>query len=102
MTGGEPFAFAGLWEHWTHEDNDVYSCAIITTEANAFMETIHNRMPVILSPDDCDQWLENGGTGHLKPYTGEGLAAYPITTEVNNPKHDTPNIIEPVQSFERR
>ena len=100
MADGEPFAFAGLWEHWTHEGNDVYSCAIITTKANTFMATIHNRMPVILSPDCYDQWLESGGTTQLKPCTDDLLDAYPITTEVNNPRNDTPRIIEPVEANE--
>ena len=96
MANGAPFAFAGLWEHWKYEDNEIYSCSIITTEANAFMAAIHNRMPVILSPDGYDHWLESGGTTQLKPCADELLDAYPITTEVNNPRNDNSSIIETV------
>jgi putative SOS response-associated peptidase YedK len=54
----EPFAFAGLSEHWQRGDQVIDSCSIITTEPNELMEGIHDRMPVILSPDDCELWLE--------------------------------------------
>ncbi len=47
-----PFAFAGLWEHWTAPDgSEILSCTIITTQPNSLLESIHNRMPVILHPD---------------------------------------------------
>lgn len=56
----EPLALAGLWEHWIPpgSSEEVRSFTIITTNANAFMEPIHERMPVILSDADMDCWLD--------------------------------------------
>lgn len=55
----QPFAFAGLWEHWKPaEGESLETCTIITTEPNDLMAPIHNRMPVILAPAAYDQWLD--------------------------------------------
>jgi putative SOS response-associated peptidase YedK len=59
MASGQPFAFAGLWEVWQSPDGSVIpSATIITTQPNSLMETIHNRMPVILAPDTYTRWLD--------------------------------------------
>lgn len=100
-----PFGFAGLWESWEGADHShVESCTILTTEPNAVMEPIHNRMPVILAPDDYDTWLQPEEAdrrqllGLLGPYEGNSLRATPISTWVNNPKHDDPRCVEPVDA----
>jgi putative SOS response-associated peptidase YedK len=56
------FAFAGLWEHWEHQQETVYSCAIITTAANSKIVPIHDRMPVIIKPDLYNYWLDRKNT----------------------------------------
>ena len=98
-----PFAFAGLWEHWQPAEGDVIeSCTIITTEPNELMSPIHNRMPVILVPASYDQWLDptfqhiEPLNALLRPYPSEELTAYPVSTLVNNPRHDVPQCLEPV------
>jgi len=98
-----PFAFAGLWEHWKPTEGEpIESCTIITTEPNDLMASIHNRMPVILAPASYDQWLDptfqNIETlnGLLRPYPSEELTAFPVSTLVNNPRHDAPQCLEPV------
>ena len=69
-----PFAFAGLAEHWHRGDRVIDSCTIITTDPNELMADIHDRMPVILSPDDYDLWLDPEFEGKekllslLRPY----------------------------------
>ena len=96
----DPFAFAGLSEHWHRGDRVIDSCAIITTEPNELMEGIHDRMPVILSPDDYDLWLEPDFHGQgkllemLKPYPAEDMEAYPISTVVNNPRNESAECIK--------
>jgi putative SOS response-associated peptidase YedK len=97
------FAFAGLWEHWTTAEGEpLETCTIITTEPNELMQSIHNRMPVILAPTSYDQWLDPAFQhieplkALLRPYLSEELTAYPVSTLVNNPRHDAPQCLEPV------
>ncbi len=73
-----PLTFAGLWEKWQDDDgSNIFTCTIITTEANSFMQQIHNRMPVILSADSQDIWLDREQQdldelqSLLKPYSEE-------------------------------
>src|SRR5262245_7474343 len=58
LRGGEPFAFAGLWEHWERDGRAVESCTILTTDANGLVKPLHDRMPVILAPQDFALWLD--------------------------------------------
>ena len=100
MEDGSPFAFAGLWETWKN-DEEIRSCAIITTEANDLMGEIHHRMPVILPPENYDLWLDPDFdekeplTSLLRPYPDEAMEAYPVSRKVNRPANDEPGCIEP-------
>ncbi|MGB8276069.1 MAG: SOS response-associated peptidase [Alphaproteobacteria bacterium] len=101
-----PLAFAGLWENWEKEGERILSFAIIVTEANAMMREIHDRMPVILSPDDFDRWLDAETAGPdaqalLKPCAADLLVAEPVGTRVNNPKNDDAGCIEPLAAAAR-
>ena len=89
------FAFAGLWESWQDQDQHIESCAIITTTANTSMQTIHDRMPVILSEHDYGKWLEDGGEKLLAPYTGPMLV-YPVSKSVNSPRNDSKDLLESI------
>lgn len=95
LKSGDPFAFAGLWEHWESADgSEIQSAAIITTEPNEMMASIHNRMPVILQPNTYSQWLDpapqspNRLQNLLVPYPGGDMEAYPVSTLVNSPGND--------------
>ena len=99
----QPFAFAGLWEHWELAEREpIETCTIITTEPNKLMQNIHNRMPVILNPQDYDLWLDptmqqvETVNRLLRPFISDELVAYPVSTLVNNPRHDAPQCLEPV------
>ena len=97
----KPFAFAGLWELWrSGKDEEVLSCTIITCAANAVVSAIHNRMPVILDKDTCWRWLELQSMDALiellKPYPAEKMRAYPVSTRLNNPNEDDPQLIQPL------
>lgn len=100
-----PFAFAGLWERWTKADRPLETCTIITTEPNALMAGLHDRMPVILPNDAARRWLELDGSDLrtvqplLVPYPHDDLEAYPVDTLVNSPKHDRPECIAPLKSL---
>lgn len=96
LTSQKPFAFAGLWELWRPDDTPILSCTIITTEPNALLAPIHNRMPVILPPDAYDLWLDPAeqkpaALNHLlKPYPADLMTAYPVSRLVNSPANDVP------------
>jgi len=87
------FAFAGVWEHWEHDQESVYSCTIITTVANDKIAPIHDRMPVIITPDDYDRWLTKKTTvvemtDFLAIDAYRTMQITPISTRVNNPLHN--------------
>ncbi len=69
---GELFAFAGLWDTW----RDTETCAIITTEANATMRALHDRMPVIVAREHYAGWL-HGEEGLLRPAPAETIRVLP-------------------------
>jgi putative SOS response-associated peptidase YedK len=82
---GELFAFAGLWE----DDN---SCVILTTEANSLVAEIHDRMPVIVRPEDYEVWLKSPNLEEalatLTPYDPALMRSYPVNPKLNNSKND--------------
>lgn len=97
-----PFAFAGLWEHWESPDgSEIKSATIITTEPNEVAGQIHNRMPVILPKGALAKWLDPAPLkpddlqSLLVPYPAEDMKAFPISTAVNTPANDTPEVILP-------
>jgi len=93
VKNAELFSFAGIWSHWDSPDETIESCAIITTDANPDTATIHNRMPVIIKPDDYDQWLTSGGENLLTPYSGK-IDTWPVSTRVNSPKNQGMELIQ--------
>src|SRR5262245_768758 len=103
----EPFAFAGLWDVWRKPDGKrVESFTIITTEPNELVRPIHNCMPVILCPEDEEQWLDASRTPFvkakslLKPYPDEQMDAHDVSPIVNSTKYDGPECIQPVSDDE--
>ncbi len=101
LRGGEPFAFAGLWETWhSPDDETIESCTIITCSANEIVSEIHNRMPVMLDKENCWEWLEDRPvtelTEMLKPYPSEKMESYPVSTRVNNPREEDARLVEPI------
>ena len=100
-TGGEPFAIAGLWERWTRGDEPLESCVLITTEANDLVRPTHDRMPVILSRDDYEAWLDPAQPALrlqslLRPCCPEQLTAWPVSPRVNSPRYDDATCVEPI------
>ena len=96
---GQPFALAGLWEHWEKEDQVIESCAIIITSANNILKPIHDRMPVIIDSENFDTWLNPMIDGKeliemLIPHAEYGYEAYPISSAVNKPANNEPSLID--------
>lgn len=100
LESGQPFAFAGLWEHWKSPDGQtINSCTIVTTEANDLLRPIHDRMPVILDAKSYDLWLDPEVQQPdivqplLHPYPANLMISFAVSTIVNNPKNNTPECI---------
>lgn len=97
----ELFAFAGLWEEYEDEDqNMVHSFSIITTTANSTLAKIHERMPVILDRDSEKQWLNSDLSPEeqvnlLKPYDEQKIVFHAISPLVNSVSNDSPHLIIP-------
>jgi len=102
LTGGDPFCFAGLYERWkSPEGNWIESCALVTTEPNELVAELHDRMPVILTPEQYDLWLDRSIDsldplrGLLVPYPAEEMRTIPVSRYVNDPNHEGPECVEP-------
>jgi putative SOS response-associated peptidase YedK len=103
----EPFALAGLWDVWRKPDGKrVESFTIITTEPNELVRPVHDRMPVILRPEDEEQWLDTSRTSFVKaksvlqPYPDELMDAHDVSPIVNSAKYDGRQCIQPVSDDE--
>lgn len=103
LKSNELFGMAGIWESWISQTGDkIYSCSVITTTANELMSSIHDRMPVILKPEDEKIWLDTSKneTSYLKqilkPFDTELMEAYEVSTDVNTPKNNSPDLIQQI------
>lgn len=103
MRDNRPFAFAAIWERWSKQGLTIESCCLITTEPNELMATFHDRMPVILSPEDYDQWLdpEFNDTEQIQQlltsYPAEEMEAYEVSKVVNSASNELPECVEPLE-----
>ena len=101
-----PFCLAGLWERWETPNELIESCTLLTTEANALVAGIHDRMPVILGPDDYDVWLDPGVSSAdrlrplLTPWPADAMKSRQVSTCVNRPLNDGPECIAAIGSSE--
>lgn len=92
-----PFGMAGLWEHWKDPDGvTVETCTIVTVEANALIAQLHERMPLIVAPDNYDAWLaaESKDLPHAVP--AEAMRYYPVSRLVSNARNDLSACLDPI------
>ncbi|MFO0965629.1 MAG: SOS response-associated peptidase [Gemmataceae bacterium] len=105
---GSPFAFAGLWEYWKKKEGadakapaSVESCAIITTDANELVASLHDRMPAILDPGDYLRWLDPAPVDPavlqemLRPYPAAKMEAVAVSKRVNNVANEGAECVAP-------
>lgn len=104
LNGAEPFALGGLWEAWREKEGAEWliTCAILTTEPNALLAPIHDRMPVIVRVEDYRRWIDPetpaARVGKLvDPYSAEEMKAWEVGLLVNDPKTDDARVIAPVE-----
>ena len=101
--GRSPIAFAGLWETWESAEGEVIpSATILTTAANDRVQTVHDRMPVILPAEHYARWLDPDCqqsakvTDLLQPFPADQMATFAVSTAVNNPRQDQPELLEAI------
>lgn len=110
--GGEPFAIAGIWDSWPPPRRaaaepaleHVESCAVITTSSAGELLAVHDRMPLVLPAEDWSVWLSasaaqaatllDPGASALERRSRE-LVLVPVSTWVNDVRHDDPRCVEP-------
>jgi putative SOS response-associated peptidase YedK len=101
MKDGASFGIAGIWENWKEPASGewIRTFAIVTTDANSMVTTIHDRMPVVLAPSDYERWLDDelDPRDLMRPFPAGLMRMWPISTRVNKPENDDPSIIEPVE-----
>jgi len=97
------FSFAGLWDAWKDPENGHYfpSFTIITTEPNAMLEQYHHRMPVILTGQEEEVWMNPKSTLEeieylLKPYNPDNMENYPVSPLVGNTRNNDPSLIQKI------
>lgn len=101
LRGWPLFAFAGLH---AEDAGGAPTCAIVTTQANALLAPVHQRMPAILEPDAEALWLDEAVDepgpllGCLHPYADEAMEAYPVAELVNHVRNDGPELVQPLPS----
>lgn len=95
-------SFAGIFGIWEGDGQARFSFSILTTEPNSFMKGIHDRMPVILDPKDEEAWLDpnfqdpKGILELTKPCASGLLEAYEVSTRINSPKNNSPEVLKPL------
>ena len=92
-----PIAYAGIWDAWkTPSCETMETVAIITTNANETLQSIHHRMPVVIAPEDFDRWLDpevgNEALELLKPADNTFFEAIPVSSAVNKVANNGPEV----------
>lgn len=99
------FAIAGLWDRWTHPAGVIESFTILTTGANELVARVHDRMPVIVTPEHFGLWLDPmldpAAVGELfEPFPSGAMQCHRVSDRVNKPDEDDPGLVMPVENPE--
>lgn len=101
LKGGQPYALAGLWESWKPKDGEpLETFTILTTGPNELLARIHNRMPVIVEPDDYHRWLDPGDPARLpvdlmRPLAAEKMRSWQVSDRVGNVRNNDAELLKP-------
>jgi putative SOS response-associated peptidase YedK len=102
LRGGQPFTLGAIWEYWRPNENEpgVVSFAVLTTDPNATLASVHDRMPVIVPPNAWRAWLSPETPAPkvidlMRPYPSEEIEAWKITRRVNDARNDSAAVLEP-------
>ena len=99
LKSGEPYAMAGLWDAWKEPNSGEWmrTCTILTTGANELLSGVHDRMPVILPREECEEWLLQTNPvallALLRAYPAEAMRFWPVSTRVNSVRNDGAELV---------
>ncbi len=107
---GHPLAMAGLYEFWRDPSVDdsedpaawLWTCTVLTTQAEDDVGRIHDRMPLMVPPERRAEWLDpanddtEAAAGLLVPAAPGALDAWPVATLVNNVRNNGPELVAPI------
>lgn len=103
LLSNELLAFAGIYSVWkSPTGRDVYSCAMLTIEANALVQPVDNRMPLTIHPDNYEQWLSEVPAETIdfeklkRSYSMTEMAVNRVSEDVNNPDNNSEELIQPI------
>lgn len=102
LKGRRLFAFAGLWDKWKNGDEELFTCTMLTKDANEFMRDIHHRMPIILPKEKEDEWIEpielrpEAAKQFVSQLEMDEMTAYDVNTYVNAAKNNDEACIAPL------
>lgn len=106
LSSRQMFSMAALYDSWIAPDgNTIHTCSIITTRPNELVKDIHNRMPVILAPEQEAIWLDRDIKSRealeplLEPYPAERMTSYPVSPIVGNVRNDHEECITPIETI---
>ena len=109
VNDGQLFAFAGLWDGWRDRSGQwIRSCSILTTTPNALTSPVHDRMPVILSREAYDLWLDPGRTDVdvlsdlLKPFDARLMRSFAVSSRLNQVANDDEACSLPIEGVEAK
>ncbi|MFC5972199.1 SOS response-associated peptidase [Halomarina salina] len=108
---GEAFALAGLYQEWTPkqqqtgldefasgspdgEADPIETFTVVTREPTPFMADYHHRMALVLDRDDETAWLDGASVDEVSVPDDDAFRAYPVSTAVNDPSNDSPEVVE--------
>lgn len=99
-TGNAPLVFAGIWQGWTPPEGGdrLVTCAIVTCAASADIADVHDRMPVLIAPEDQALWLGEDGDGAarlMRPAPTNSLRKHRVSTQVNSMRAEGESLVNP-------
>jgi putative SOS response-associated peptidase YedK len=101
----ELLVYAGLWDRWENDNNELLSCSIVTTEAQSDLKELHNRMPLMLDPETATTWLHGKADECIKILNtppAVKVVYYEVDASVGNTKNQGEKLIEPREDFSSR
>lgn len=106
--GGGVLVCAAIWDRWTGLNDDLETVAVLTMPANGLVMPCDDRMPVVLREEHFAAWLDpreknpERAIAPLVPYPAERMECWPVSTRVNSPTEDDPDLLTPIPEPQRK